>query len=238
MPVTNSSPGSGAAVLFNGLDQDELRRLAGIAREIALAAGAVLFDQGDEFDGLYVIISGIVRIYPDRRRRPRGDDQPPRGRRGDRRDGAPRRAAAERRRGGADRHQADLHSARAVLELLDTSPKLARQIILTLCERLRAANAQVDQAIFHDLRHRLLVLLRQIAVIHGRVEKDMAVVDLDLTQGTLAQMLGASREAVNKQLRALAKEGRIAMDGHHIQVFKQPRPLTARRNWTGVGVLC
>jgi CRP/FNR family transcriptional regulator len=33
-------------------------------------------------------------------------------------------------------------------------------------------------------------------------------------------MLGASREAVNKQLRALVKEGRIAVDGQRIQVFK------------------
>ena len=76
------------------------------------------------------------------------------------------------------------------------------------------ANRQVDQAIFHDLRYRLLVLLRQIAVIHGRIEKEVAIVDLDVTQGMLAQMLGASREAVNKQLRALAREGGLVMDGH------------------------
>ena len=92
-----------------------------------------------------------------------------------------------------------------------------------LCDRLRAANAQVDQAIFHDLRHRLMVLLRQLAVIHGRVERDVAIVDLELTQGALAQMLGASREAVNKQLRALAKEGRIAMNGPHIEIFRSPK---------------
>ncbi len=106
--------------------------------------------------------------------------------------------------------------------LLDSSPQLSRQVMLMLCERLRAANRQVDQAIFHDLRYRLLVLLRQIAVIHGRIEKDVAVVDLDVTQGMLAQMLGASREAVNKQLRALAKEGGLVMDGHQIRVMKQP----------------
>ena len=34
---------------------------------------------------------------------------------------------------------------------------------------------------------------------------------LELTQGTLAQMLGASRETVNKQLRALAKDGKIVV---------------------------
>ncbi len=213
----------GRTLLFNGLDQDELRRLAGIAREVTLATGEVLFDQGDESDGLYVVASGIVRIFLT------ADD----GREatvflsedgeviGEMAllDGLPRSAGA-----------AALTDAKLIyiprtpfLDLLDSSPKLARQIILTLCERLRSTNAQIDQAIFHDLRHRLLVLLNQIAVIHGRIEVDMAVVELDLTQGTLAQMLGASREAVNKQLRALVKEGYIAVDHHKIHIYKQPR---------------
>ncbi len=213
----------GQTLLFNGLDPDELRRLAGIAREAKLAAGAVLFNQGDESDGLYVITAGILRVYltaEDGREATVNLSEE-----GEvigemaLLDGLPRSAGA-----------AALTEAKLVfiprkpfLDLLDSSSKLARQIILTLCERLRSTNAQIDQAIFHDLRHRLLVLLNQIAVIHGRVEADMAVVELDLTQGTLAQMLGASREAVNKQLRALVKEGRIAVEGHKIHIFKQPR---------------
>lgn len=213
----------GRTVLFGGLDEDELRRLAGIARETNLSAGTALFEQGDESDGLFVVASGIVRIYLT------AED----GREATINlleegevigeiailDGLPRSAGA-----------AALTDAKLIFvptvpfcDLIDNSTKLSRQIILMLCDRLRAANGQVDQAIFHDLRHRLVMLLRQIAIIHGRVEKDVAMVDLDLTQGALAQMLGASREAVNKQLRALAKEGRIAVDGHQIQVFKHAR---------------
>ena len=213
----------GRTVLFSGLDESELRRLAGIAREITLAAGSALFEQGDDSDGLYIVTAGIVRIYLT------AED----GREATINlleegevigeiailDGLPRSAGA-----------AALTDAKLVLiptapfcALIDSSPKLSRQMILMLCDRLRAANGQVDQAIFHDLRHRLVVLLRQIAIIHGRVEKDVAMVDLDLTQGALAQMLGASREAVNKQLRALAKEGRIAVDSGQIRIFKHSR---------------
>jgi CRP-like cAMP-binding protein len=211
------------AVLFNGLDPEDLGRLAGIAREVTLVINDTLFDQGDESDGLYVIVSGIVRIYltaADSREATINllEDGEIIGEIA-LLDGLPRSAGA-----------AALTETKLIfiprdpfLALLDSSSKLARQIILTLCERLRAANAQVDQAIFHDLRHRLLVLLRQLAIIHGHVEKDVAVVDLDLTQGTLAQMLGASREAVNKQLRALAKEGRIEMDGPRIRVFRSAK---------------
>ena len=210
-------------VLFGGLDEDDLRRLAGIARESNLKTGDTLFDQGDESDGLYIVVSGIVRIYLT------ADDT--------REatinlleegevigeiallDGLPRSAGA-----------AALTDSRLIfiprepfMELLDSSPRLARQIILMLCERLRSANSQVDQAIFHDLRHRLLELLRQLALIHGRIEEEVAIVDLELTQGTLAQMLGSSREAVNKQLRALAKENKIKMDGAHIEIYRSAR---------------
>jgi CRP-like cAMP-binding protein len=211
----------GKTVVFSGLDEDELRRLAGIARETVLAPDTVLFEQGEESDGLYIVLNGIVRIYLT------ADD----GREAtislledgemigeiSLLDGLPRSAGAA----ALTETRVVFIPHRSFCDVLDASPKITRQVLLMLCERLRAANDQVDQAIFHDLRYRLLVLLRQIAVIHGRVEKDMSVVDLDLTQGMLAQMLGASREAVNKQLRALAKEGRVVMDGHQIQVLKQ-----------------
>lgn len=210
-------------VLFGGLDEGDLRRLAGIARESNLAATETLFDQGDESDGLYIVVSGIIRIYltaDDTREATinlleEGEVI------GEMAllDGLPRSAGA-----------AALTDAKLIfiprepfMSLLDTTPRLARQIILMLCERLRAANSQVDQAIFHDLRHRLLVLLRQLAMIHGRIEAEVAIVDLELTQGTLAQMLGSSREAVNKQLRALAKEDKIRMNGPHIEIYRSTR---------------
>ena len=50
-------------MLFSGLDPDDLRRLAGIARESTLSAGQNLFEQGDESDGLYIVVTGILRIY-------------------------------------------------------------------------------------------------------------------------------------------------------------------------------
>lgn len=214
----------GRSVVFGGLDEAELKRLAAISRETSLAPGEVLFEQGEESDGLYLVTEGIVRIYLT------ADD----GREATINlleegevigeiailDSLPRSAGAA----ALTRSKLIFVPHAPFSELAETSPKINRQLILMLCERLRAANAQVDQAIFHDLRHRLLVLLRQIAVLHGRIEKDVAIVDLELTQGTLAQMLGASREAVNKQLRALHKERRIAMDGHQIQVYRQARP--------------
>jgi CRP-like cAMP-binding protein len=210
----------GRTLLFDGLDSHELGRLAGIARESSLPTGDILFQQGDESDGLYLIVTGLVRIYlttDDGREATISllEDGEVIGEMS-LLDGLPRSAGAAAL---VDTKLIFIPRA-AFLDLLETSGKLARQIILTLCERLRSANSQFDQAVFHDLRHRLVLLLRQLALMHGKVDANVAVVDLDLTQGTLAQMLGASREAVNKQLRALAREGRISVDGPRIQVFK------------------
>jgi CRP-like cAMP-binding protein len=220
MTASDLSAWLGRTLIFGGLEPDDLDRLASIARESTLQQGDILFEQGDDSDGLYLIVSGLVRIYlttEDGREVTISllEDGEVIGEMS-LLDGLSRSAGA-----------AALIETRLIfiprapfLDLIENRGKLARQIILTLCERLRSANAQFDQAVFHDLRHRLLLLLRQLAMMVGRVDQNVAVVDLDLTQGTLAQMLGASREAVNKQLRALVKEGRIAVDGQRIQIFK------------------
>jgi len=210
----------GRTSFFSGLDKEDLHRLAQIARVSTHQADQILFDQGDESDGLYCVVEGIVRIFLTAE---------------DGReitiqlfeegeiigeiallDGLPRSAGA-----------ATLTPTTLIfvprqpfLTLLNSSPGLQMEIILSLCERLRQTNEQVNRAVFQDLRHRLLVLLRQLALIHGRIERDMAVVELDLTQGTIAQMLGASREAVNKQIRALMKEGKLSVDGNRITVHR------------------
>lgn len=221
MTSTEIAATIGRSVVFNGLDEDDLKRLAGIARETVLPAGSVLFEQGQESDGLYLVVAGIVRIYltaSDGREATINllEDGEVIGEIA-LIDGLPRSAGAA----ALTETRLIFIPHRPFCEMLDTSARLGRQVMLMLCERLRAANDQVDQAIFHDLRYRLLLLLQQLAVIHGRVEKEAATVELDLTQGNLAQMLGASREAVNKQLRSLAKEGRLVVNGHEITVFKQ-----------------
>lgn len=210
-------------MIFNGLRREDLDQLARISRISTVPAGHVLFSQGDESDGLYCVVSGIVRITLTAE---------------DGReitvnlledgevigevallDGLQRSAGAA----ALIETQVIFIPNQPFLKLLETSASLSRQIILMLCERLRATNDLVNRAIFQDLRQRLLVLLRQLALIHGRVDPKASVVDLDLTQGAIAQMLGASREAVNKQLRALVREGRVRIVDHRIQVLTLDR---------------
>src|SRR5262249_53576024 len=143
MTVNDIVGALGRTVLFHGLGESDLKRLAAIARLTSLPSGAVLFNQGDESDGLYVITAGIVRIYltsSDGREATinlaeEGEVI------GEMAllDGLSRSAGAA----ALTATQLVFIPREPFLALLESSTKLARQIILTLCERLRATNAQV-----------------------------------------------------------------------------------------------
>src|SRR3989442_2305160 len=49
--------------LFRGFDAARLDALAAAARELTLAGGAAVFDEGDPGDAMYVVLDGAVQIY-------------------------------------------------------------------------------------------------------------------------------------------------------------------------------
>src|SRR5690606_25015052 len=126
------------SVVFGDLEESELRRLAGIARETTLAPGETLFEQGEESDGLYIVITGIVRIFltaVDGREATISllEDGEMIGEIS-LLDGLPRSAGAA----ALTETKLIFIPHRPFCELLDTSPKLTRQVLIMLCERLRA----------------------------------------------------------------------------------------------------
>jgi CRP/FNR family cyclic AMP-dependent transcriptional regulator len=48
--------------LFRGLSQSQLRKVAGICQPETVAAGAVIFREGEPAQSMYVLVSGKVRI--------------------------------------------------------------------------------------------------------------------------------------------------------------------------------
>jgi CRP-like cAMP-binding protein len=51
-----------ACALFQALGGDQLRKVAAIAKHRDLAAGEVVFRQGEPGDGMYVVVAGKVRL--------------------------------------------------------------------------------------------------------------------------------------------------------------------------------
>jgi len=86
---------------------------------------------------------------------------------------------------------------RDFLPLVHSKPDVAQRLIEVLCARLRNTSRQVEEVMFLELPAKLaktLLRLNDAALADGR--KKVA-----LTQSEIAQVVGASRESTNKQLR-------------------------------------
>ncbi|HWV43277.1 Crp/Fnr family transcriptional regulator [Pseudorhodoplanes sp.] len=83
---------------------------------------------------------------------------------------------------------------RDFMPLLNTRPEVAQKLIEMLCKRLRNTSRQVEEVMFLDLSAKLARTLLRLG--NGGREPRIA-----LTQSEVAQLIGASRESTNKQLR-------------------------------------
>ncbi|MFC7400187.1 Crp/Fnr family transcriptional regulator [Chelatococcus sp. GCM10030263] len=202
--------------IFGGLEATCLARVAEATRIVSFPAGHCLFRQSDEADGLYIIAEGLVRIHlghVDGRELTLALLEP-----GDvigeiaLLDGLPRTATAT----ALEPTRAAFVSRPQFLRLVEDFPQIGKHVILVLCDRLRRNTGQINDNTFLDLRKRLLNLLHELAIAHGKVDGPRCEVPTRFTQTDLAQMLGVTREAVNKQFRALARDGVIVMTAEGI----------------------
>ena len=204
--------------LFRGLAPDALEAVARLTALRPLAAGETLFWQDDEADALYGVVEGLVRIWvhgPDGKELTLNLMEA-----GDffgeiaLLDGLPRTASAS----ALTDSRLLVLQRRDFLALLERAPHLALHVIELLCERLRGNTDRLRDAAFLDLGTRLAKTLHALAIAHGQAESGGTLIQAKLSQGNLAQLLGVTREAVNKQLKAFEREGLLAQRGGRILV--------------------
>lgn len=98
---------------------------------------------------------------------------------------------------------------RDFLPFLIRNPELCVKLLEMLCLRLRWTSEQLEDFNFLDLRARLAKRLLFLGNRHGEQTSQGILINVRLPQHLLASMIGTSREAVNKQLRAWEEEGLI-----------------------------
>lgn len=201
-----------ASVLFRDANARAVDRLVSMSGLRHLQRGEILFTQGDEGDGLYAVHSGLVRIWlgsSSGKELTLGLMEP-----GDvigeiaLLDGLPRTAnavAAEDTILLAIRRE-------TFLALIREEPQLGVHVIELLCERLRRNTDMLGEFAFRDVRSRLANKLVELATGHGHSTPQGTEIRLRLSQSELASMLGATREAVNKQLAAWAHQEIVAVE--------------------------
>jgi len=110
--------------------------------------------------------------------------------------------------------------------LLREYPEVSMRLIEILCSRLRRTSEQVEDIIFLSLPHRLAKILLQLS---QRSPDDAANNKIRVTQHEISQMVGASRESTNKQLRAWQRRKWLRLERNCIIVLA-PDALSAVLN--------
>ena len=208
--------------LFADLGPQSLEPLVQASSIRVIQTGSEIFAAGDVVDGLRVVISGQVRLWiADREGRELtlhfaepGDSF------GEIAllDKLPRSATAT----ALETTRCLLLPVTAVEAALAADPAVARHLILSLCTILRRNVDTIGGFAFSGLDARLARRLYDLAHNHAEIDGQSARFTRRFSQTDLAQLLGVTREAVNKKLRALEHDGLVLRSGGSLSLPDLP----------------
>ena len=205
-----------SAPLFATMEEAETRALLASMTKIELARGDVLFTEGQPGDRLYVIREGKIKLG-----RSSGDGREnliavlgPGEMFGELSlfDPGPRSLGAS---AVSDSVVYEL-GHQALVAALEENPGVAKHLLTALARRLRRTNEALADLVFSDVPGRVAKALLDLSTRFGEKVDEGIRVAHDLTQEELAQLVGASRETVNKALADFAGRGWVRREGRAV----------------------
>lgn len=206
------------SILFTGLDDDTAEKLLSHVLVQHCGRGEVIFRQGDPAEELWLISDGRVKLA--------------------------RTTADQRETVLAVLGSGEVFGETCLLEgtpravtataigpatlarvgrddvdlIIATHPDVVPHLLQVLARRLRNANELLSELAFRDVPGRVARALIDLSARFGERRADGLHVAHGLTQEELAQLVGASREAVNKALSDFAARGwlRLQMRAVHL----------------------
>lgn len=206
--------------LFADLDPEQLELLAASAHLRVFPRGAIVVNEGDEGHGLYVVQSGALKAFlmDENGREMTLSLLGPGEYFGELAlvDAEPRSASVM----ALERSELLQISRSAFLALLDANPACMRTLLRNLVKQVRTLTDNVRALALVDVFGRIARLFESLAV-----EKDGHwVIERHLTQQEIANLVGASREMVNRILRDLVIGGYVSVDDHRIVLCRKLPP--------------
>lgn len=206
-----------AIPLFEGLPRHQYENLARIAATRVYDRDQTIFLEGDDGRGFYVVLSGRVKIFklsPDGKEQilhliepgePFGEVAVFTGR------SYPAFAAA------TSKTTALFVPRDAFIELIKNDPLLALNMLAVLSRRLRQFTQLVEDLSLKEVPARLAAYLLYLSDReHGAAE-----VELDITKGQLASVLGTIPETLSRVLSRMNRESLIEMEGSRIRIIDE-----------------
>lgn len=203
------------SVLFKGLQDAQLERVAEISHEKNYERGESVFFEGEEATGFYVVAEGKIKIFkmsPDGREQilhifgpgePFGEvpvfhGQP-----------FPANAVT------MAYSTLLFFPRREFVDLVASTPSLALSMLAMLSLRLRRFASQVESLSLKEVPGRLAAHLVYLAEEQGRTDR----VVLDIPKGQLASLLGTSPETLSRIFARMSEEELIRVHGKKIELL-------------------
>jgi CRP-like cAMP-binding protein len=206
--------------LFAGLTPRELDALAAVTRTKALAAREELFHKGDPGNQVYGVVEGTLKVVTTSES---GDDvvfnvmsagdvfgevavfcQ------------SERTATVVALRGC----ELLVIDRRDLLAFLRSHPDAALALMAVLAQRVRSLSELVEDTLFLNLPVRLAKKLVAYAESHGQRTPEGVRIDLKLSQEEWGDLVGATRESINKQMRAWSDQRLIRIDHGYVVLLR------------------
>ena len=205
--------------LWRGLPEDQLDALAQIAIAKTYRKGEVIFQEGDEGRGFFVVKFGRVKVFKlstDGKEQilhffgdgehfaevPVFDGQC-----------FPASAAA------VEKSELLFFPRTTFLALLEQHPTLAIAMLAVSARHLRRMAQIIENLSFKEVPGRLAVYLLYLSERNGKGEE----VELDMTKTQLAAFLGTIPETLSRVFAKMSQDGLIAIDGSRIKLLNRER---------------
>ena len=202
--------------LFERMTYEEQDELRSMMSRTTLRRGETLFNEGEDGDRLYILVSGKVKLghtSPDGRENLLAVLGP-----GEivgeltLFDPGPRSTTAT---AVAPTELLNLEHGQ-LMSFIETHPALAKDMLRALAQRLRRTNTALADLVFSDVPGRVAKALLDLADRFGSTTDDGI-------HEELAQLVGASRETVNKSLAEFVSRGWIRLEGRAVTLLDVDR---------------
>ncbi len=204
--------------LFTGLTEEQLEKIAGLVFYRIYQKGRIIFMEGETSDAVFLLKAGRVKIY---KQDAEGREQilhyinP-----GDifaevvLFDGGTYPASAET----VEDSEIGMIRNRQMDKLLIENPKITLALLKVMSRRLRFSQHQIMELALKDTTRRMAGILIQLAHEHGRPAEHGLLIPISLTNQELANLVGTSRETVNRTMSEFRRGKAVTVNRQEICV--------------------